>query len=790
MSSPDAKPPIGTSPPRPDGFAKTAGSAVYADDLKIDGLWYGATVRSLHAHARIDAIRLDRSQASEGTVLVTAADLAGPNGVQLLDDSWPVLAEDEVRHVGEPVALVAARTRLAAVQAREAVAVDYTPLPPVLTLEESEAQGLEPLCELEICSTDPDQVEAALADAPHVVEGTWATGHQEHIYLEPHAMTAWVDGDDDTGTLFVHGTFQCPYYVHKALMHVFGLPEDRVRVQASAVGGGFGGKEDFPSVIALHAALLTRAAGRPVRITYDRHEDIVGTTKRHPSVVRCRTGVDEEGRLLAMDLDVTLDGGAYTTLSPVVLSRALLHAGGPYRCPQVRIRGRTLRTHTAPNGAFRGFGAPQTQFASERQMDHIARVVGLDPLTIRRRNALRPGDRLPTGQVMDDTTSALDCLELVEQKTGFSRRWHELETARGQRDDAQPWRGIGLSLYFHGAGFTGNGERRMGSRVTVRLMEDDANAGRVEILTAMTDMGQGTEAVFSHIAQTASGLPAEDLVFAPPDTGIVPDSGPTVASRTTMIVGGNVAQALEELVGRVAAWWAENHGEGENESPTVREGRLHTSKGPGPAFRQVARRYLAEVGSLELTRRHEPPSWQQFDETTYRGAAYPAYAWGADVVELEVDPDTLAVRPVKATAVCEVGRAIHPRLCIGQIEGGTLQAVGWALCEEIKLDDGRYLNDRLATYILPTTLDSPEIEVHLLEKPWDGGYLGAKGVGELPMDGGASAAVQAIENATGLRVTEIPATPEKLFTGWRDDQRVALPTGAEEDEAEEHEEAA
>lgn len=787
--------PVGTSPPRPDGLAKAAGAAVYADDLQMEGLWFGATVRSPHAHARIDGVRLDRSRAPEGTVLLTAADLPGPNGVQLLDDSWPVLAAGEVRHVGEPVALVAAPTRLAAVQARDAVEVDYTPLPSVLTPEESEAQGLEPLCELEICSTRPDEVDAALEQAPHVVEGTWATGHQEHIYLEPHAMTAWVedgegsgDGTDATGTLFVHGTFQCPYYVHKALVHVFGLPEERVRVQASAVGGGFGGKEDFPSVIALHAALLTREAGHPVRITYDRHEDIVGTTKRHPSIIRHRTGFDGEGRLLALDVDVVLDAGAYLTLSPVVLSRALLHASGPYRCPQVRIRGRAVTTHTAPNGAFRGFGAPQSQFAMERQIDLVARTLGLDPLTVRRRNALRPGDRLPTGQVMDDTTSAHDCLETIEKTTGFSRRWAELEAARRAREDAageseagEPWRGIGLSLYFHGAGFTGNGERTMGSRVTVRLMEDGANAGRVEILTAMTDMGQGTETVFFQIARAASGLSAEDLVLAPPDTGRVPDSGPTVASRTTMIVGGNVAHALEELVAKVVSWWVETHGDGgtPGEAPTVREGRLHTSAGPGPAFREVARDYLAEMGSLEITRRHQPPRWQEFDETTYRGAAYPAYAWGADVVEVEMDPDTLAVRPVKATAVCEVGRAIHPRLCAGQIEGGTLQAVGWALCEEVKLEDGRYLNDRLATYILPTTLDSPEIEVVLLEKPWDGGYLGAKGVGELPMDGGASAVAQAIENAAGLRVSEIPATPEKLFTWWREGRRVADPSKPE-----------
>jgi CO/xanthine dehydrogenase Mo-binding subunit len=264
-------------------------------------------------------------------------------------------------------------------------------------------------------------------------------------------------------------------------------------------------------------------------------------------------------------------------------------------------------------------------------------------------------------------------------------------------------------------------------------------------------------------------------VFAAPDTAEVPNSGPTVASRTTMIVGGVIAQAVAELRDRVVAWWAEAgnaQGEGDRaDGPALAGGRLTGEPTAAEAFRRAARRYRAEVGPLEITRHHRPPAWQVFDETTYRGAAYPTYAWGADVAEVEVDPDTLAVRPVKVTAVCEVGRAIHPRLCAGQIEGGTLQAVGWALLEEVKLDRGRYLNDRLATYIIPTAKDSPRIEVHLLERPWEGGPFGAKGVGELPMDGGAPAVLAAIENATGIAAVEIPATPERLFAARAEEER-------------------
>lgn len=756
---------IGSSPPRRDGRAKVVGAAVYADDFTLPGMWFGATVRSPHAHAHVRSIRFDREAAPAGAICLTARDLAGPNAVRLIETDWPILAADETLHVGEPVALVAAPTRLDARRALAAVQVDWEPLPAVTSLAEAVSSGAETLAEHRL---DCGDVEAALAAAEVVVEGEYACGHQEHIYIECQGMTGWWEED---GGVAVEGSMQCPYYVHSSLCHHFDLPDDRVRVKASAVGGGFGGKEDFPSMIALHAALLARAAERPVRLVYDRHEDIVGTTKRHPGLVRHRSAVDADGRLVALDVEVILDGGAYVTLSPVVLSRAVLHAAGPYRCANVRVRGRVVRTHTATNGAFRGFGAPQSQFAMERQMDAIARRVGLDPFEIRLRNVVQPGDRLPTGQRLDDTTAARDCLVAAAEATDFARRWREAEAARenGGGDDDEPLRGIGLSLYFHGAGFTGLGEHKMRSPATVRLTGE----GRLEILTSMVDMGQGCVEIFPQMVCEATGLEAKDVLVAEPDTRRVPDSGPTVASRATMIVGGVVARAARELCARVADWWKKTEqleGEAVIEAGTLRAG------GKRADFRAVAGAYLAAGGEAEHTVRHEPPEWQEFDEKTYRGAAYPAYSWGADVVEVEVDPDTFAVSPRHVTAVCEIGRALHPAQCRGQIEGGTLQAVAWGLLEEVKLDGGRYLNDRLATYIIPTFKDSPKIEVELLERPSSEGPFGAKGVGELPMDGGAPAAAAAVENATGARADAIPATPERIF-GWLRDGHTATPAG-------------
>ncbi|MGB3561936.1 MAG: molybdopterin cofactor-binding domain-containing protein, partial [Thermoanaerobaculia bacterium] len=305
------------------------------------------------------------------------------------------------------------------------------------------------------------------------------------------------------------------------------------------------------------------------------------------------------------------------------------------------------------------------------------------------------------------------------------------------------------------------GERRMRSPVKVALRED----GRIEVFTAMVDMGQGSAVVFPQIACEAGGLAAEDLVFAEPDTARVPDSGPTVASRTTMVVGRVLAEAIAETVELVLDWWRETEEIGDE--LTVAKGSVQSPDGSNWPWRDVARSFFQQQGPLEISRRYEPPAWQIFDEQTYQGVAYPTYGWGADVVEVEVDPDTLEVKTRKVTAVCEVGKAIHPVLCAGQIEGGTLQAVSWGLMEEIKMEEGRYLNDRLATYIIPTIMDSPLIEVHLLEQPYEGGPFGAKGVGELPMDGGAPAALAAVESATGIRATEIPATPERL-AAWQE----------------------
>jgi CO/xanthine dehydrogenase Mo-binding subunit len=494
-----------------------------------------------------------------------------------------------------------------------------------------------------------------------------------------------------------------------------------VTVRQVTTGGGFGGKEDYPDMIGAHAALLAWKTNRPVKIAYDRHEDIVATTKRHPSHIRHRTGVKKDGTLVAMDIEVILDGGAYVTLSPVVLSRGVLHAAGPYRCPNVRVRGRVLATNTAPNGAFRGFGAPQVQFAMERQMDLVAHKVGLDPLALRLKNAYRVGDATATGQVLEESVSALEALQTGAQRADYLSRHAESERRRQERDenDPEPMQGIGLSLSWHGSGFTGNGERLLQARAAVELRED----GLIHVLTSSTDFGQGTNAVLAQIVADAAGVPVDQVKVDEPSTDSVPDSGPTVASRTVMIVGGVLERAAREL---------------------------------------ARKRHGAQL-PLRVEAQYEPRDEAAFDEENYRGTAYPAYGWGCHVVQVAVDPDTLEVTPLSATLVFDVGKAIHPVLCKGQVEGGSLQGFAYGYLEEVKLERGRYLNDRLSTYIIPTIKDAPRMDTLLLENATSAGPSGAKGVGELPLDGAAPALLAAIENATGIRGTSLPATPERLL---------------------------
>ena len=733
-------PAIGSSIPRKEGRRKVTGEARYVDDLVLPGMLHGVTVRSTAPRGVIRDIEFQPGVPWDDVVVVTAADIPGANVVALIVNDQPYLARDTVNHAEEPVVLLAHPDRHLLEEARRRVRIVVDPLPAVFTIDESLERRVV------VWGTDNvfksylvqrGDVDAAFRTAARVIEGEYHTGAQEQLYIEPNGMLAVAD--PETGVT-VWGSMQCPYYIHRALAGLFNLPSERIRIVQMETGGGFGGKEEYPSILAGHAALLAWKSGRPVKMIYDRLEDMVATTKRHPARTRHRTAIDADGRLIAMDIEFVIDGGAYCTLSPVVLSRGTIHAAGPYYCPNVRIRSKAVATTTPPHGAFRGFGAPQSVFALEVQMDRVAAAAGLAADEFRRRNFISTGQTSSVGQILREPVDMPRLLDRAFELSGY----HAKSARFARENNGAVRRGVGFACFMHGAGFTGSGEQHLSSVVNVEAATD----GHIRVLAASTEIGQGTNTIFAQIASDALAIDCEDVEVAQPDTAAVPDSGPTVASRTCMVVGKLVESAALGLKSVLsgAGLLPENY--------------------DSAAFRSAAAAYVAQHGSLRGTARYEPPAGLRWDDEKYEGDAYGAYAWAVYVAEVAVDLVTFDVRVEDFVAVQEVGRVINPLLAAGQIEGGVAQGIGWALYEQVVWREGRMANGQMTNYIMPTSVDLPPIRVEFVEFPYPHGPGGAKGIGELPMDGPAPAIFNAVRNATGLDVNTLPLTPEELSLLW------------------------
>ena len=736
---------IGANSVRKEGRPKVLGATIYTDDKFMPGALHGVTVRSSVPRGILREIVFGEGIAWDEFTIVTAADIPGTNRVASVVDDQPFLVGigEEITHPEQPILLLAHPDRAEAERARRAVRLVVDELPAILDIQasldlEQVIYGTDNLLkEIRIEKGDPAPV---WAQAAHIVEGEYRTGAQEQMYLEPNAMLALVERGTET-RVSVWGSLQCPYYVHGALKQLFGLSEGQVRVVAMEMGGAFGGKEDYPSVNAGHAALLSWKSGLPVRLIYDREEDLACTTKRHPSRTRLRTAFDAEGHLLALDADFVLDGGAYATLSPVVLSRGAVHVGGVYRCPNVRIHARAVATNMPPPGAFRGFGAPQSLFAIERHMDICARRLGLDPVELRRRNFLRMGDTMATGQVIREDLDLSGLMDRALTEIHYADR--QAAHAITNQGEGPIKRGLGFAVFMHGCGFTGNGESHVASVAGVEGLAD----GTVSVLAASTEMGQGKNTVFSQIVAEALGLPYELVDVATVDTDQVPNSGPTVASRSTMMVGRILEDAALGF-----------------KQSLIQQGFLQEPYTP-EAFRSAVQAAVAKLGKLRCYGQYHRPPNISWDDKTYRGDAYPTYSWGAYAAEVAVDLDTFEIKVEDFVAVQEVGRVVNPKLAAGQIEGGVAQGIGWGLWEEVTMKQGRMVNNQMTNYIIPTSADLPRIRVVFLENAHHAGPGGAKGIGELPMDGPAPALANALEHALGpLRLDEVPMTPDRLLS--------------------------
>lgn len=732
--------PLGKSIPRKEGRKKVTGQALYIDDLSFPEMLHGATVRSPVARGRIKQISFKGDIPWDEFTIVTAKDVPGGNYVALILNDQPYLAAEVVNHPEEPVVLLAHKDKYLLEEARRQVQIEIEELPAVFSLSDSLHRKEIIWGEDNVFKkflVDKGDVDAAWATADFIVEGEYETGAQEQLYIENNGAIAIAD---EKNGVTVWGSMQCPYYIHKALVKLFNLPENKIRVIQTETGGGFGGKEEYPSMIAGHAALLAWKSGKPVKIVYDRAEDMVATTKRHPSLTRHKTAINKQGKLLAQEIDFVIDGGAYCTLSPVVLSRGTIHAAGPYYCPNVRIRSRAVATNVPPHGAFRGFGAPQSIFALERHMDKVAQAAGLTPEEFRRRNFIHEGETTATSQIIRERVDMDRLLTRALELADYHRK-RERFAHDNANSASRIKKGIGFASFMHGAGFTGSGEVYLQSVVGAEATAE----GRIEILAASTEIGQGTNTIFSQIAGEALGVDFDMIEVVQPDTANVPNSGPTVASRTSMVVGKLVESAVLGL-----------------KQTLIGSGSLSEPYRPAD-FQRACAEYIAKFGPLKSSSTYQPPPNVFWDDEKYQGDAYGAYAWAVYVAEVSFDELTYEAHIDDFVALQEVGRVLNPTLASGQIEGGVAQAIGFTLFENVVWQNGRMANNQMTNYIIPTPADIPPIRVYFEENPYAYGPGGAKGIGELPMDGAAPAILNAIKHATGVSFDRVPLLPEVLM---------------------------
>lgn len=699
-----------------DHAAKIEGRSVYVSDYTAarDGrpILTGKLLRSEKARARILSVTLP--PLPEGYMYVDARDVPGRNTIPMVSensdlskDDTPVFCADTVEYAGDPIGMIVGPDAGEVARLVAQTKIAYEELEPVLDFRKAEHF----LSAYEIGYGD---TEKAFAEADHIFEEEFETGYQEHAYLETQGMMAEPEPD---GGLFVHGSAQGTYDVRNALLRTLNRGPEAVHFMQDVTGGGFGGKETFPSILACQVAVAALKAQAPVRCVLDRREDMAYTNKRHPSFYHIKMAV-KDGRVTAVDSDFVLNGGAYATISSAVLLRAMFCATGVYTFPSVHVRGKTAKTNTPPCDAFRGFGGPQSQFAMERMMDHVAQRLGIDEIEFKKAHLAQKGDRTVTQGTHHFPVPLAAMIDQVDAACGL----REKREAYSRPQTGRYRRGIGLSLVLHGAGLNGIGVEAniIKPRVALHKYAD----GTVEVLASSSDIGQGVRTTFPKIVAYELGIPLERVFFNPPDTARVPDSGPTNASRSLMVVG--------ELLRRAAIRLREAWQDGQEQ---------------------------------EITEGYKDPAYvKPMDMSTYTGDAYPVYSWMAAAIEVEVDTLTGLTRILHATGCFDVGTPMDYNIVMGQMEGGFLQGIGYASTEKMDCDArGRIVNDTFSEYLVPTATDVPDIKALLHVEPYPDGAYGAKGAGELPLVGAAPAYVAAVEQALGAGrhpLNHIPFTAE------------------------------
>lgn len=690
---------ISSSVKKKDHDAKVSGKALYVDDLVMDDMLCGKLLHSSKAKARIKDIVLP--ELPEGYMVVDQRDVPGVNQVHIVQDDTPVFAGDTVEYVGDPILMVVGPDFKEVERILGEIAVVYEEMTPILDMRKSETVFFN-------YEYEKGEIDQAFRDADAVFEETFQTGYQEQAYLETQGLIAYPEKD----RIVVRGSLQCPYYVHGAVAKALGIDSSDVRVIQDVTGGGFGGKEAFPSILACEIAVAAKKANKPIKVIFDRREDMEFTSKRHPSICTYKVAV-KNGLVTGMDIDVLFNSGAYTTLSPVVLQRGIICAGGAYNVKNLRVKGRAVKTNTVPCGAYRGFGAPQTFFAVEMMMDHIAKKMGVDSLAFKEKHLVKQGHETSTSGKYHYPVPLPEMIARIDELTDYrnKRQQYKVQTGRYRK-------GIGMSLFFHGCGFTGSGERdHIKAVVKIKKNADDT----VAILVSNADFGQGLKTTFSKIVAQTLGISYDDVYIENPDTDVVPDSGPTVASRSIMIVGALLERAAKKLKGE----WK-------------------------PGAEQTVEEHFVD-----------PDFIIPFDLDVFKGDAYPTYSWGVNALEVEIDTLTATSKILGVWGIYDVGVPIDTNVIQGQMQGGLLQGIGYASIEQMDCNEKGVIRNRsFSDYIIPTAVDVPNLVTEIINNPYSYGPYGAKGAGELPLVGAAPAYVEAMENALGCDLNKAPFTQE------------------------------
>ncbi|MFQ5912675.1 MAG: xanthine dehydrogenase family protein molybdopterin-binding subunit [Nitrospinota bacterium] len=745
---------VGKNVTRLDVHAKSTGEATYTADLFLPGMLFGRFLRSPLPHARIRGVRTERAGRVKGVkAVITGADAPYKFGVSHYDQT--PLAVDKVRHIGDPVAAVAATDLDAAEEALSLIEVDYEELPAVFHPEEAMEPGA-PLIhedkERNIAAHiqyEAGDVEEALRRAAHVFEDRFETQRQAHLCMEPHVCVAHAE---PSGKVTFYYSTQAPSYSRSQMAKVLHVPESHIRIVTHNVGGGFGSKATGKFCMDFCAIQLSRVAGRPVKIEHTRDEEFQYATFRHPFVVHLRTGLDKDGILLGRDVRVVMDNGGYCDYGPVVCNVAGALGGTLYRFPNYRYDGYVVYTNNIFGGAMRGLGNPQITFACETQLNQIADSLGMDPLELRLKNAVRTGDEAASGALFRSCALS-ECLSQVAENIG----WKE----KGKRKDGN--RGIGLACGVHFVGVRlspGIDADFAGASIT---LNDD---GSIHLATSVCEIGNGSSTVLAQMAAEVLGVPMEKITVIYGDTDVTPMGWGSRASRNTAIGGMAVQQAagkVRDQVFEVAARMLE----ASPEDLDIGDERVFVKGAPERALSLSdavkANRYRRQGQAIWAQAHYDAPS-ELADKQTGRGNFASAFAFGAKAVEVEVDPETGEVRILRVVSASDIGKVISPNGAQGQVEGGYAQSLGFTLMEEICCQEGQVTNPNLIEYKVPTTLDLTRVEGIFIESDDPLGPWGAKGIGEMVTVDGAPAIVAAVHDAVGVWVNDLPVTPDKL---WR-----------------------